>query len=210
MNYSFGMANSVPFDLPAFMLSHFNRVDFGGNLFNQWPVGIRFEIGIEQVSRAAKLYEFVFAKRDDCILVSQDWTMGEEIVSRSTPLFTTPGILASDPTQLQSVEISPFDETPYRLTWARLSPLAFNARQMFQAIANREQDGIPKVSSGVFVIDPRTKVIINMYDDRGLDIIAAELNTLRPLFETFGDWILENHRHKIASRFRTTADESPA
>ena len=85
------MANHDPFNLPEFMLSHFNRVDFGGDLFNQWSVGIRFEIGIEQVSRAAKLYEFVFAKADDCILVSQDWNMGEEIVSRSKPLFATPG-----------------------------------------------------------------------------------------------------------------------
>jgi Domain of unknown function (DUF3885) len=49
-----------------------------------------------------------------------------------------------------------------------------------------------------------------MYDDRGLDIIAAELNTLRPLFESFGDWILENQRHRIAFRFRTAPDESPA
>jgi hypothetical protein len=204
------MANGETFDLPAFMLSYFNRVDFGGDLFNQWPIGIRFEIGIEQVSRAAKLYEIIFAKADDCILVSQDWTVGEEIANRSTPLFATPGILPSDPTQLQSVKISPVDETPYRLTWTRLSPLAFNAAQMFQAIANRELGGIPKVSSGVFVIDPCSKVIMHMYDDRGLDIIAAELNTLRPLFESFGDWILENQRHRITFRFRTAPDESPA
>jgi hypothetical protein len=204
------MANGETFNLPEFMLSYFNRVDFGGDLFNQWPIGIRFEIGIEQVSRAAKLYEIIFAKADDCILVSQDWTVGEEIVRCSTPLFATPGILLSDPTQLQSVKISPVDETPYRLTWTRLSPLAFNAAQMFQAIANRELSGIPKISSGVFVIDPHSKVIMHMYDDRGLDIIAAKLNTLRPLFESFGDWILENQRHRITFRFRTAPDESPA
>jgi hypothetical protein len=199
------MANSESFDLPAFMLSYFNRVDFGGDLFNQRPVGIRFEIGIEQVSRAAKLYEFVFVKADDCILVSQDWTVGEEIVSRSTPLFATPGIFAkANPPICESVDVSPFDETPYRLTWTRLSPVSFDAPQMFQAIANREQDGIPKVSSGVFVIDPCSKVIMHMYDDRGLDIIAAKLSTLRPLFESFGDWILENQRHRIESRFRPT------
>jgi hypothetical protein len=51
------MRDHKPFNLPEFMLSHFNRVDFGGNLFDQWPVGLRFEIGIKQVSRAAKLYE---------------------------------------------------------------------------------------------------------------------------------------------------------
>jgi hypothetical protein len=89
------MANSDSFDLPAFMLSHFSRVDFGGDLFNQWPVGIRFEIGTENVSRAAKLYEFAFAKADDCIVVSQDWTVGEEIVSRSTTLFATSGNVCS-------------------------------------------------------------------------------------------------------------------
>src|SRR5580698_2542445 len=120
------MANSESFNLPAFMLSYFNRVDLGGNLFNQWPVGIRFEIGIEQVSRAAKHYEFFFAEADDCVLVSQDWAKDQEIVRCSTPLFATPGILASEPAKCESVDVSPFDETPYRLTWTRLSPLAFN------------------------------------------------------------------------------------
>jgi hypothetical protein len=48
-----------------------------------------------------------------------------------------------------------------------------------------------------------------MYDDRGLDIIATELNTLRPLFESFGDWVLDNQRHRITLRFGTTPDKSP-
>jgi hypothetical protein len=209
VNYPFPMANSESFDLPAFMLSHFSRVDFGGDLFNQWPVGIRFEIGTEKVSRAAKLYEFALAKADDCVLVSQDWTVGEEIVSRSTPLFATSGILASESGKRESVDVLPFDEISYRLTWTRLSPLAVNAPRMFQAIANRERGGMPKVSSGVYVIDPRSKIIMHMYDDRGLDIIAVELNTIRPLFESFGHWILENQRHKIAFRFRTTPAERP-
>jgi hypothetical protein len=204
------MANGDPFDLPAFMLSHFNRVDFGGDLFNQWPVGIRFEIGIEQISRAAKLYEFLFANADDCVLVSQDWTVGEEIVKSSSPLFATPGIFPSPPSQLQSVEITPYDETPYRISWTRLTPLAFNAPLMFQLIANREQGGTPKVSSGVFVIHPRLKIILHMYDDRGLDVIAAELNALRSLFDSFNHWILENQRQRIMSRFRAMAGVTPA
>src|ERR1039458_106915 len=100
------MANSESFDLPAFMLSYFNRVDFGGDLFNQWPVGIRFEIGIEQVSRAAKLYEFVLATAGDCLLVSKDGTVDEEIVSRSPPLFPTPSIFEkATPPICESVDV---------------------------------------------------------------------------------------------------------
>ena len=101
-------------------------------------------------------------------------------------MFKTPGIFRTEPAQLQSVEVSPFDETPYQLTWSRLSPLDIDAAQMFQGIANREQPGIPKISSGVYVIDPHARVIMHMYDDRGLDVIAAKIDTLRPIFENFG------------------------
>ena len=36
-----------------------------------------------------------------------------------------------------------------------------------------------------------------MYDDRGLDIIAADINLLTPIFRKFNDWILEHDRGKI-------------
>ncbi|MGA8289681.1 MAG: DUF3885 domain-containing protein [Acidobacteriaceae bacterium] len=81
----------------------------------------------------------------------------------------------------------------------------FDAAKMFQAIANREQQGFPKISSGVYVIDSSARIIMHMYDDRGLDVIATELPTLRPMFERFGEWILENRRHKVEFRFRSSA-----
>jgi hypothetical protein len=108
----------------------------------------------------------------------------------------------------QSIDVTPFDETPYRLTSARFSPSAINEVQLFQAIANREQTGHPKISSGVYVIDPDAKIVMNMYDDRGLDIIAAELETLRPLFEQFNGWLLDNQRTRIELRFRASRKES--
>ena len=195
------------FNLPEFMFSHFSGVDLDGDLFGQWPVGIRFEIGIDHVSRASRLFDFLFAKAEDCILVSQDWTEGIEIVKSCTPLFATPGIFPSELSQFESVEVSPFEGEPYQLTWARSSPLAFNSAQMFQAIANREQPGDPKVASRVYVIDPQSKIIMHMYDDRGLDVIATELRALRPLFETFREWILDNQRDRIELRFKASSED---
>jgi hypothetical protein len=202
------MADSDPFNLSAFMLSHFNRVDFGGNLFGQWPVGIRFDIGQEQVSRAVKLYEFIFGKTEDCILVSQDWPSDEPLAERFTPLFRTPGVFPNAPSHFQSVEISPVDESLYRLTWTRLPPLAFDASVMFQAIANRERGGTPSIASGVYTIDPHSKIIMHMYDDRGLDVIATDGVALLPLYKSFGDWVLDEQRHRVAFRFRNTPNES--
>ncbi len=190
------------------MFSRFNRVDFGGDLFAQWPIGIRFEIGIEQVSRATKLYGFAFAKAENCILVSQDWTEGVEIAPRSTPLFKTPGIFPSEPSELQTFDVYPIDETAYRLTWTRISPHEFDAAGIFQAIANREQPGDLKIKSGVYVIDPKNKLIMHMYDDRGLDVIATETDVLRPLFENFGEWVLDNQRHRVEIPFRAKSAEA--
>lgn len=83
-----------------------------------------------------KLYEVAFAKAEDCILVSEDWIPDGGLAKRYSPLFATPGIFTYETSQFQAIEVLPFDETQYRLTWTRLSPLAFNVAQMFQAIAN--------------------------------------------------------------------------
>jgi hypothetical protein len=207
------MGIAQPFDLPAFMLSNFPGVDFGGNLFGQRPTGMRFEIGIEQVSRATKLFEFLFSDAPDCVLVSQDWILEEgqkELREGSTSLFQTPGIFSFDTSQLRTLTVLPLDETPYRLSWTQLSPLSFNAAVMFQGIAHREQVGTPSILSGVYIIAPTAKVILHMYDDRGLDILARDLETLRPLYESFGDWILEDQRHRITFRFETLRAIHPA
>jgi hypothetical protein len=82
------MAIAEPFDLSAFMLSNFPGVDFGGNLFGQRPTGMRFEIGIEQVPRAARLFDFLVSDAPDCILVSQDWVLDENEEER--PLSASP------------------------------------------------------------------------------------------------------------------------
>ena len=200
------------FDLPQFMFSHFPRVDFGGDLFGQWPVGIRFEIGLENVSRATKLHDLIFGGAGDCILVSQDWLTNDTEMRppRFTPLFATPGVFPSaSPSQFETVEVLPFEETPYRLTWTRLPLNSFNAAQMFQAIANRERGGIPSIESGVYTIDDRARLIMHMYDDRGLDVIATNASTLQPLYQRFGDWILDSQRRKIDLRFKERPTEAP-
>lgn len=197
------------FDLPRFMLANFPRVDFGGNLFGQWPVGIRFEIGLDQLARATTLYESMFGTGEDCVLVSQDWPSDEGPPERFTPLFLTPGIFPDvRPAQLQTVDIFPFDETPHRLTWARLPLSCIDANRMFEAIANGDHGRVPSIAGRVYIIQDDAKLLMHMYDDRGLDVIASSHATLLPVYKQFGDWILDYQRDIVDFRFKNFLAEA--
>ena len=40
-----------------------------------------------------------------------------------------------------------------------------------------------------------------MYDDRGLDIVSADNETLRPIYNKHNDWILDYDREQIDRQF---------
>jgi hypothetical protein len=44
-----------------------------------------------------------------------------------------------------------------------------------------------------------------MYDDRGLDIIAAEIDTLRLVYKKYNHWILECNKEEIDAKFKLPA-----
>ncbi|WCR25026.1 DUF3885 domain-containing protein [Paenibacillus thiaminolyticus] len=44
-------------------------------------------------------------------------------------------------------------------------------------------------------------MIYHLYDDRGCDVICADVDPLRPLYEEFNDWILDYDREKIEALF---------
>lgn len=53
----------------------------------------------------------------------------------------------------------------------------------------------------VFFINVEKKIIFNMYDDRGLDIIASDKESLRHLYVEHNDLILDYNRKEIDNLF---------
>ena len=53
----------------------------------------------------------------------------------------------------------------------------------------------------VYFINIDKKLIFHMYDDRGLDLIAADKESLKSIYEKYNDWILDNDRKKIQKQF---------
>jgi hypothetical protein len=46
-------------------------------------------------------------------------------------------------------------------------------------------------------------MILHMYDDRGLDIIAPQVDDLRPIYQTHKDWVLGFDSAAIAQMFES-------
>lgn len=73
---------------------------------------------------------------------------------------------------------------------------------IFQAISHQDfLSRKPVIYGDTYFLNQRTGVIFNMYDDRGLDIIAPNADVLRPIYEGHSDLILDYDRQQIAATF---------
>ncbi|WP_420916570.1 DUF3885 domain-containing protein [Paenibacillus thiaminolyticus] len=59
----------------------------------------------------------------------------------------------------------------------------------------------PRSGIDIYFINKTKKMIYHLYDDRGCDVICADVDPLRPLYEEFNDWILDYDREKIEALF---------
>jgi hypothetical protein len=59
-----------------------------------------------------------------------------------------------------------------------------------------------KLVSSTYLIDSHSTILFHLYDDRGLDVVAANKESLRSLYERFNVWILDYDRKKIDLLFK--------
>jgi hypothetical protein len=200
------MPVTPPFALGAYLSDKFPLLTLGGGLFYRWPIGIRFELGLELCrERAPRLYEAVFSREDSCVIVAQDWPhdLPPAARQRCHRVFSLPGAFDSNhPLPLHSVEVNEEDENQnFSLQWGQLPARSFRYSAVMEGVANSDHARTPSVPSRVYFLNPATGVIMHMYDDRGLDIIAARRETLVPLYRSFNEWALENDHGRIAKLF---------
>lgn len=60
----------------------------------------------------------------------------------------------------------------------------------------------PESGYDIYFINLTKKAIYHLYDDRGCDILAAEKETIRFLYDQYNDWILDYDRKEIDILFR--------
>jgi hypothetical protein len=185
------MLLSPAFDLEAYLRRKFPSLVLEGNLFHNWSFGLRFELGLERFrERAAALYESAFSLTDSCVVISQDW---HEKMPRAYPVFSLPQAFPlTDVGALQRLDGTDSDGQNFVLQWLQVPARSFTYRAIFEGIANADHAQTPAISSAVYLLNPSTNLLLHMYDDRGLDIIAADKKPLIRLQREFKRWMLKS------------------
>jgi hypothetical protein len=205
----------MDYDLDSYLRENFSGLVLGGALLYSWPIAIRFDLGgragtledfTEVQRRATALFESIFVPGDVCIVVSQDWPDCDTPHHGQTHLS-----VLSDFGINQSVGLRPQDGCIQMqdvdgvgictLTWFVQAARDFQYRSILEGIANADHARFPALSGRIYFVNPLTNVIMHMYDDRGLDVIATTKPALAPLYRDFKSWVLDYDRNRIGSLF---------
>lgn len=167
---------------------------------------------IEVNKRATTLFESAFDNSDRLFLVFMEHKYKRKRIRSSNYVF---GQIAG----LKTTEIHYFKEYQlyepgdksdiYNVALLELTPDRINYKNILAAIGNTDfPPRQPRLdnngflsSKEIYFANIEKRLIFNMYDDRGLDIIAADKETLRPIYMTFNNWILDYDRKNIDKQF---------
>jgi len=85
------MKSEDEFDLKSSLERLFPGLSLGGNLFDQWPIGLRFNIGLSEIDRAVLIFNAVFRDAEAIVLLNED-SSWEADPTRWYELFSLPGL----------------------------------------------------------------------------------------------------------------------
>ena len=170
------------------------------------------EYFMEVNKRASTLFKSVFDSSDRLFFVLMEYKYRRKRIRFSNYVFRQiSGLKESEILFFKEYELyEPGDKSDiYNVALLKLTSERINYRNILAAIGNTDfpsrQPRLDKngflSSKEIYFVNIDKKLIFNMYDDRGLDIIAADKESLRPIYENFNNWILDYNRNEIDKQF---------
>ncbi len=206
----------------SFLKSHFPDLVLTPPLFYEWPFGLRFEVAdwslgeksvvLEKAGdRALKIVRYAFDPEDDILFVTDVYTQHEHELMKKKLLvyqkYVRRQVRKRLRHELLTYVISELDEplTLERFTLTcqiqdiRLRPLLHAICQEDFYAPNQILNG--KLGYEMYLINLSKQMIFHLYDDRGRDLIAADAERLRPVYEGLQHWLLDYDRPQMDQLF---------
>lgn len=222
--YFYKKVRSVMHMIDQFLDEHFNRLELMPALFYEWPYGLRFEIshptGDEELAqafyRSTKLFNEVFDEKDQMGIVTNIYSSRGSTYLQRRPLNVYRKYIKSQKLRykLQYQQLQgAWDKEDEEENLCHRFTLICQKRdiqyaQLLKAICYEDfahPSTILKSDSrmgyDLYFINLTKKMIFHLYDDRGCDIIAADVISLKHLYLDYNEWILNYDRTAIDQVF---------
>lgn len=189
-------------------------------IFYGAPYGLRFEIGGEEdiykkkglfrkeitnpiylqeaYQRARCLYD-ALPQRFSILRIDLQ-TTGKERQKEWALIQKTCGLPEPTESMAQKFMLEGDEASITSLFWD-LNTVHLPIEQLLKQIIYADIGGNHLFSSSVYLLNTIDKCLYYLYDDRGLDIVAANQETIRPCYEQFSPWILSSDRTQIDQVF---------
>ena len=203
--------------------SNFPRLEIRKPLFYNWNIGLRFDLQVGKINtdeyfrivqmRAVELFESSFFPEDNIFMVFNDYKWKRQKIRFKNYTFTQVKNLQKENVSYRKISRlyesdDKFDNWNQAIIKTRIDKV--NYKNIIAAIKHRDfpprQPRLDRSrflsSKEVYFINLDRPLIYNMYDDRGLDIIASNVKTIEPIYEKYNDWILEYDRELINKQMK--------
>ena len=206
-----------------FLNDNFDGLRLRKPLFYSWTNGLRFDLQVGQTDtdeyfeevtrRASTLFQAAFDRSDEVFFVFMEYKYKRRKIRFSNFAFSQiDGLEREEVSFTNEYQLyEPTDRFDIRnVAIIKVSANRLNHANIFSAIGHTDfpprqprldENGV-FTSKELYLINIDKKLIFHMYDDRGLDIISADKETLGPIYHQHKDWILDYDREAIDKQFK--------
>jgi len=190
-------------------------------LFYSWDCSLRFDLQdeyksadnekyfVEVIRRATTIFETTFEPSDKLFFVFKDYRNRREKIRPANYAFRQIDKLEKSEIFYTREKVVYYPDDEYNVALVCLTANRINYKNILTAIANTDfPSQQPRLdnrgvftSKEIYFVNIGKRLIFHIYDDRGLDIIAADKEILRPILEKHNDWILDYDREQIDKQF---------
>ena len=206
----------------SYLDENFPKLKMERPLFYNWSIGLRFEIGPDEIelwkdseretfneeyfdvslARAISIFEAVFGKDDEIEIIYQQYSDGRKKIRKGNFIFKQ---IEDTKTSLAiSSDVRDIYELAYKSAcWKRLNIPSLsiddiNYKSILLSLIHSDFGcRKPSMWGECYFINKTNHIILNLYDDRGMDVISSNKEALLPLYKLHNDWLLNYDREKM-------------
>lgn len=211
--------------LDKYMQKEFPNLKLRPPLFYNWNIGIRFKLGVNDeleniqenrsylenvYKRAISLFKSIHSSSDDIYIVVDVNDFGNRKVSKRKLNIYSKYVKEKEilfKLQHDTIPyIFPEDDEDGKYSTHRFSLKCktsdFKYIPMLKAICNQDIGVRPSIFHRVYFINISKNTVFHVYDDRGCDLLANSLDSIRDIYEEYNELILDYDRDEIEAVFK--------